>query len=336
MEYATLGSTDLTVSRVAFGAGPIPQLMTGDARQLQRATVEQALELGVNWFDTAATYGMGRSEESLGATLAELAAVDKVHLATKVRLMPADLEDISGNIEASVMGSLTRLRVERLTLLQLHNSVTVGRGDEPTSLTPQDVLGSGGVLETLDRLRSRGVVEHLGLTGIGRPAALREVIGSGRFATMQVPYNVLNPSAGCVVSEAFPETDYGNVIDACAAQRMGVFAIRVYAGGAMVGQPPAPHTFKTKFFPLDLFQRDAERAAQVAELLDSGASLADAGLRYVLRHPQIQAAIVGFSSPSQVQQAVGSLLAGPLPEPLCRQLAAAGQNPPAGEGSCGS
>ena len=80
MEYATLGSTDLRISRVAFGGGPIPQLMTGDAGQLQRATVEQALELGVNWFDTAATYGMGRSEESLGATLAELAALDKVHL----------------------------------------------------------------------------------------------------------------------------------------------------------------------------------------------------------------------------------------------------------------
>ena len=49
MEYATLGSTDLRISRVAFGAGPIPQLMTtGDAGQLQHATVEQALELGVN------------------------------------------------------------------------------------------------------------------------------------------------------------------------------------------------------------------------------------------------------------------------------------------------
>ncbi|MEE3369686.1 MAG: aldo/keto reductase [Planctomycetota bacterium] len=333
MQYVTLGGTDLKVSRVAFGAGPIPQLMTEDAGQLQRATVEQALDSGVNWFDTAATYGMGKSEESLGATLADLAALERVHLATKVRLMPADLDDIAGNVEASVMGSLSRLRVQRLTLLQLHNSVTAGRGDEATSLTSQDVIGPGGVLETLERLRSRGVVEHLGLTGIGQPDALREVIASGRFATMQVPYNLLNSSAGSVASETFPETDYGNVIDAAAAQRMGVFAIRVYAGGALVGQPPAPHTFKTKFFPLDLFQRDSDRAAQLTELLDTGASLADAGLRYVLGHPQIQAAIVGFSSPSQVRQAVDSLLAGPLPELLYGQLAAAGQNPPSGEGS---
>ena len=333
MQYASLGSTGLTVSRVAFGAGPIPQLMTEDAGQTQRATVEQALESGVNWFDTAATYGMGKSEESLGTTLAELAALDKVHLATKVRLMPADLDDIAAKVEASVMGSLSRLRVERLALLQLHNSVTACRGDEPTSLTPQDVIGPAGVLETLERLRSRGVVEHLGLTGIGHPDALREVIGSGRFATMQVPYNLLNSSAGCVVSDAFPETDYGNVIDACAEQRMGVFAIRVYAGGAIVGQPPAPHTFKTKFFPLDLFQRDTERAAQLADLLDTGASLADAGLRYVLGHPQIQAVIVGFSSPSQVQQAVDSLLAGPLSERLYGQLASAGRNPPAADES---
>ena len=332
MEYVTLGGTDLKVSRVAFGAGPIPQLMTEDAGRMQRATVEQALESGVNWFDTAATYGMGKSEESLGTALAELAALNKVHLATKVRLLPTDLDDIAGKVEASVMGSLSRLGVQRLTLLQLHNSVTTCRGDEATSLTPQDVIGPGGVLETLERLRSRGVVEHLGLTGIGQPDALREVIGSGRFATMQVPYNLLNSSAGCVASETFPETDYGNVIDACAAQRMGVFAIRVYAGGALVGQPPAPHTFKTKFFPLDLFQRDSDRAAQLADLLDPGESLADAGLRYVLGHPQIQAAIVGFSSPAQVRQAVDSLLAGPLPPPLYQQLALAGRNPPTADG----
>ena len=330
MRYATLGNTDLSVSRVAFGAGPIPQLMTGDAGRQQRDTVEQALNLGINWFDTAATYGMGKSEESLGATLAELSALDRVHVATKVRLMPADLDDIAGYVETSVMESLTRLRVPRLTLLQLHNSVTASRGDEPTSVTPQDVLGSDGVLEAAERLRARGLVEHLGLTGIGQPDALREVIGSGRFATMQVPYNLLNSSAGCVVSEDFPETNYGNVIEACAQRKMGVFAIRVYAGGAIVGQPPAPHTFKTKFFPLDLFQRDSKRAEQLAETVNSGPPLAEAALRYVLGHPQIQAAIVGFSSPAQVHEAVRSLDAGPLPELLYRQLAAAGRNQPVG------
>ena len=328
MRSVPLGDTGIAVSAVAFGAGPIPELMTAESQPRQRETVEQALAAGINWFDTAATYGMGRSEESLGRVLAELDAAGDVHVATKVRLMPPQLDDIAGHVETSLMESLARLRVERVTLLQLHNSVTGRRGEEPTSITPADVLGSGGVLQAAERLREKGLVGHLGLTGIGQPTALREVIASGRFATIQVPYNLLNPSAGSVLPSDFPETNYGNVIDACAQQRMGVLAIRVYAGGAIVGQPPAPHTFRTPFFPLDLFRRDVIRAQRLAATVAGRLPLAELALRYVVGHPQIDSAIVGFSSPAQVVQAVSCLDAGPLAEPLLQQLEGAWRIPP--------
>src|SRR5439155_24055246 len=99
----------------------------------------------------------------------------------------------------------------------------------------------------------------LGLTGIGQPDAMREVVRSGVFETMQVPYHLLNSSAGRVIPGSFAETNYGNIIAECAQQKMGVLAIRVLAGGALAGNAPSPHTLKTPFFPLELYERDRER-----------------------------------------------------------------------------
>lgn len=247
MQFRRLGATDIQVSALAFGAGPVPALMTTDAPVRQRETVRRALEAGVNWFDSAATYGEGASERMLGAAFRDLGALEaiaagKLHVATKVRLTDADLADIPAAVRASFSGSLARLGLPRVTLLQLHNSITTRRGDEPTSITPADVLGPHGVLEALHGLRDEGLIGHLGLTGIGTPAALREVIESGQFAAMQTPYHILNPSGGRVMPPGFSETDFGQIIADCARQKMGVFAIRVYAGGALAGQMPSAYT----------------------------------------------------------------------------------------------
>lgn len=315
MQYRRLGKTGVDVSAIAFGAGPVPALMTTQGPSLQRATVQRALSLGINWFDTAATYGNGQSESSLGAVLREVAAPLPIHVATKVRVAEQDRGDIRGAVLRSVEGSLTRLGVPRVTLLQLHNSITAKRGDEPTSLAPDDVLGSRGVLEAMIELRAGGLVSHLGLTGIGQPAALESAIGCGQFATMQVPYHALNPSAGQVMHESFMETNYGNVIAACGRQGMGVFAIRVFAGGALVGQPPSAHTHRTPFFPLDLYRRDQARAARWQRQLAGTCDVAEAALRFSLSHPLISSAIIGFATPEQVEQAVAWSESGPLPEP---------------------
>src|SRR5262245_47661545 len=96
--YRSLGQTGISVSEVALGCGPVSNLMTGEDRQKQAAVLERALESGVNWIDTAATYGQGRSEASLGQALRALNAAGRVHLATKVRLAPEELGDIAGAV----------------------------------------------------------------------------------------------------------------------------------------------------------------------------------------------------------------------------------------------
>jgi aryl-alcohol dehydrogenase-like predicted oxidoreductase len=312
MQQVPLGSTGLHVSRLAFGAGPVSALMTSVDSGRQRDVVRRALELGINWFDTAATYGDGRSESSLGAALSDLDAAGRVHVATKVRLMPEQLDDIRGAVRASFESSLERLRLPRVTLLQLHNSVTAARGDEPTSLAPHDVLGPGGVLDCFAELQREGRVAHLGLTGIGQPAALREVIHSGRVAAIQLPYNVLNPSAGRTMPVDFAEADYGHIIADCADRGMAVFPIRVFAGGALARRPPSAHTYKTKFFPLDLYERDVQRAEALRARLAGGMTLEELAVRFTLSHPQVTSSIVGFGAPDEVEAAARWCDAGPL------------------------
>jgi aryl-alcohol dehydrogenase-like predicted oxidoreductase len=202
---------------------------------------------------------------------------------------------------------LERLRLPRVTLLQLHNSVTRNRGDEPTSLTPGDVLGRGGVLEAFQELRDEGLALHLGLTGIGQPTSLREVIRSGQFVTIQTPYHLLNPSAGRDMPEDFPETNYGNIIADCARAGMGVLAIRVFAGGALLGNPPSPHTFKTPFFPLDLYRRDEARARRLAEMLGPERRLSREAIRFSLAHPQVHAALLGFRALEEIDEAAAAI-----------------------------
>ncbi len=307
MHYRLLGQTGISISQLAFGAGPVSTLMIGEDDAQQRAVVQSAIEAGINWFDTAGTYGQGQSERSLGRALSDLGAAERVHVATKVRLMPEDLHDIPGAVYRSFAASLERLQLPRVTLLQLHNSITAERGDEPTSITPHDVLGPGGVVDAFQRLRDEGLVLHVGLTGIGQAAALAEVVRSGWFATMQVPYHLLNPSAGQIVPDDFPETNYGNIIADCAAQGMGVLAIRVLAGGALAGNSPSPHTFKTPYFPLALYERDRQRAERIQELLGTDRSLPQEAIRFALTHPQIHAAIVGLGSIAQIDEALGAL-----------------------------
>jgi aryl-alcohol dehydrogenase-like predicted oxidoreductase len=331
MKYRTLGSTGLRVSAVAFGAGPVSQLLVGGQREQQRATIARALELGINWFDTAATYGNGASETNLGAVLRELQASKHVMLASKVRIMPDDLPAIREAVERSVAGSLQRLGVERLALLQIHNAITRQAGSLPTSLSPAHVLAPGGLLEAMHDVQRRGLVEHLGLTGLGETAALDEVISSGPLATVQVPYHLLNPSAGCLVAGDFPEADYGNLIAACQARGMGVFVIRVLAGGALAGQPPSPHTLKTPYFPLDLYQRDCRRAEHLAAMLPASLPRDEAAIRFVLGHPGVTSAIVGWATPEQVERAVAHAAAGPLDATLWARLNEASRSAFSGE-----
>jgi aryl-alcohol dehydrogenase-like predicted oxidoreductase len=314
MTYRTLGGTKIQISAVSFGAGPVSGLMTGTDHAAQLATVRRAVEVGVNWFDTAAGYGDGASEANLGRVLAELGVADRVHVATKVRLPPEMPADVTGYVRRSVEASLARLRLPRVTLLQLHNGITASRGDEPASLSPADILGN--LLLALWAVRDAGLAQHIGLTGTGHPDAIRKVIDSDELATLQVPFNVLNPSAG-IPGSADGEADYGNVIADGAAVGMGVFAIRVFAGGALLDRPPSAHTLRTPYFPLALYERDLARARRLRERVAGRLPMSELAVRFALAHPGVSAAVIGFGSPEHVDEVARMRLDEPPPPGVC-------------------
>ncbi len=304
MQYRPLGLTGIAVSAVSFGAGPVSGLLTSGAVDAQRAVISRAVELGVNWFDTAATYGDGQSEANLGAALAGIRSEQPLHMATKVRVRLTTETDLRPLVVASVKESLSRLKLPHVTLLQIHNSITLDRNDQPTSITVDDVLGPTGLLAGMEEARAAGWVDHFGLTGIGDADALESVMQSRRFATIQVPFHILNPSALRPTPVAACDPDYGGFLRTAAELGMGIFAIRVFAAGALLGAKPSPHTLKTPFFPLDLYRRDEARVRQLAEQLGSMQAVREAALRFVLSQPQIASAIVGFGAAQHVEEAV--------------------------------
>ena len=304
--------------------------MVSDRAKDQQETVAEAIQHGVNWFDTAATYADGRSEQVLGAALSvhseSHGADSRPHIATKVRLAADDLDDVESAVFTSFKASLRRLGVKRVALLQLHNSVTANRGDLPTSITANDVLGRNGVATAFEALKNDGRVEALGFTGLGDRSSLQEVVSSDIFSAAQVPLNLLTPCSSDDRSAGSVDVDYLQFAEQCADHGVGVIAIRVMAGGALVGQPPAPHTYKTKFFPLDLFHRDAQRAAKVDEAIRSDLTLAEASVRYVLGVPGVTTALVGFASAEQVRQCLSFAQKGPLDRETQRTITRAGSS----------
>lgn len=318
MLYRMLGKTGIEVSAIAFGAGPVPALLTGEDRRRQIDVVAAAIDAGVNWFDTAPTYGNGASERSLGAALAELGATD-VYVASKVRVDSQTGDDLREYALATVRNSLQRLRVPRLAVLQLHNAITARDGDMASSISASRVLSPGGILDAFETVRREGLCSHLGLTGIGAPAALGEVLASGRFITAQIPFSIVQPSAGYAVRGPGID-DYDEVFADCRRYGVAALAIRVFAGGAVTGQPPSEHTKRTPYFPLAAFDGDRRRAERVAAALPPGLPIVEAAARFAAHHPAVATAIVGMASVAQVRDMVRCVGAGPLSDDAIRAI----------------
>ena len=121
MEQRKFGNTGLAVSRLTFGCGAVGGLMTkGDAADQDRA-IGWARDHGINFFDTAASYGNGVSEENLGRALKGNS--DGLLISTKVGLSNDDLADVYGAITRSLDASLARLGLDHVDIFQLHNTL---------------------------------------------------------------------------------------------------------------------------------------------------------------------------------------------------------------------
>ncbi|MHB8576559.1 MAG: aldo/keto reductase [Dehalococcoidia bacterium] len=326
MERRSLGRTGLMVSALGFGCGSVGGLLVrGDATD-QRRAIGRALDAGITYFDTAPSYGAGRSEENLGQALLELGAWDRVVVGTKVRLGPDDRADAAAAVGRSVEQSLRRLGRDHVDLLQLHNPVQMMEADSG-GLSPAAVLGA--VSAGLKAVVAAGLARHAGITGIGEAAALREVIASGSFATVQAYFNILNPSAG-YAGAAGGGHNFDGLIDTAAEAGMGVLAIRVLAAGAASGSTERAPNASAPGAALvggAEFEQDVARARGLADLatvagLESTVELA---VRFALSKPGISTVLTGISTIEQLADAIRWAERGPLPEPLLQQVAAAGR-----------
>jgi aryl-alcohol dehydrogenase-like predicted oxidoreductase len=283
--------------------------------------VARALEAGINYFDTAPSYGNGQSEQNLGQVLHELKA--EVYVGTKVRVPPEAFSDVRGAIAHSVESSLQRLGRESVELIQLHNHIAPQRDLQAAGLSVSDVLGD--VVTAFQDLQAQGKVKYYGITAVGDTAALHEVIDSGVFYSAQVCYNLLNPSAGRPVPAGFPNQDFGRLIDRAAAQRMGCIAIRVLAAGALSGVMERHPIAVPSVAPIGTgvdYQADVQLAQALRFLTAEGYahSLVEASMRFAWSKPEMSTVLVGYSSLEHLEQAITAAARGGLPAEAMRRL----------------
>ena len=121
MQTSSFGRTDLEVSRLTFGCGAVGGLMTLGRPADQDNAIAWARDNGINFFDTAASYGDGASERNLGRALA--GNTNGIVVSTKVGLPESQFSNISAWIEQSLNASLERLQLDHIDLFQLHNTI---------------------------------------------------------------------------------------------------------------------------------------------------------------------------------------------------------------------
>jgi aryl-alcohol dehydrogenase-like predicted oxidoreductase len=323
MEQRALGRTGLTVSALGFGCGSIGGLMVRGDPAEQRRAVARALDAGITYFDTAPSYGDGRSEENLGRALRDLGAWDRVVVGTKVRLRPEDLADPAAAIRDSAENSLRRLGRETVDLLQLHNPLAAVVPHAAGAIGLRQATGE--VWEGMRRMVERGLVRHIGFTGLGDSVALRNAVVTGAFATVQAYFNVLNPSAGFAGATGGGQ-DFDGLIDVAAQAGMGVIAIRVLAAGAAAGReerhPTAGSPGRALVVGAD-YAADVERARRVTAPLVTELGLdgpVELALRFAMSKPGISTVLAGVSDLAQLEQALRWAERGPLPEDAVRRM----------------
>jgi L-galactose dehydrogenase/L-glyceraldehyde 3-phosphate reductase len=301
----------MSLSELGFGCGSVGGLMVRGSLDEQVAAVQKAIDAGVTYFDTAAAYGDGASEENLGKALSQLNAWDKVKVGTKIRLEDADLDDAFSAVRRRAQESLKRLGRPNVDLIQLHNSI--------------DMLGGGSgiaikdmayVAEAMRGLSREGLAKHVGFTALGDTTAARTVANNRAFETAQVYFNALNPSAAYAGMSGGSQ-DFQDLIEVTTVNGGGVIAIRVLAAGALSGsaeRAPNASPAPSDMVPGSEFAKDVERARKLIPLAkELGCENAmELSLRLALSTPGITTALIGFSNAAQVEGALRWVANGPL------------------------
>jgi L-galactose dehydrogenase/L-glyceraldehyde 3-phosphate reductase len=311
MELRQLGRTGVEVSVIGFGCGTVGGLMVRGSPRDQDRAVKRAIELGVNYFDTAAAYGDGASEQNLGRALKS--AGSDVLVGTKLKIAPAERRLIADSVASALEASLKRLGRDSVDLVQLHDPISDAAGGK--GLDWETVLQE--VTPAFERLCRHGKARFCGITALGDTAAIHKVIEWRRFDTVQVVYNLLNPSASGPVPPGFPAQDYAGLLARAQDGAMGALAIRVLAGGALGAEGSRHPLAKSAVDPMgsgSSFAADVRRARRLEALVREGYvdSLAEAAVRFAVSCRAVSSVIVGFSSVEQLEAAAGAAGKGPL------------------------
>jgi aryl-alcohol dehydrogenase-like predicted oxidoreductase len=278
-----------------------------------RRAVTLAIDAGINYFDTARLYGNGQSETNLGQVLRDLSA--DVIVGTKVKLEAPDMHDIEGAVVEHVEGSLKRLGRESVDVVSLHHPVGASRDIDRQILDLNDVASAA---EAFSKLVGQGKMRYWGMNAVGDTEIVHKALEAAHPFAVQAVYNLLNPSGSIKVTAGFPFQDYQGVIHAAAERGIGVFVIRVLAGGALTGTAarhpnasPAPRPMASS----RTYNDDLEWAKAFRFLIDDGYadSMVEASVRFVLSNRDISTALVGIASIEQLEQALASAAKGPLP-----------------------
>src|SRR5512146_520047 len=315
MKHRTFGRSGIKVSEIVFGGGAVGGILIHKDDATKREAIRRALAGGINWIDTAAQYGHGKSEEALGWLLPESGA--RPYLSTKFNLDVENLKDIPAQIEERLRASLARLKRSSVDLLQLHNRI----GPKPGGrvMTVEQILGRNGVADGRVRLREKGLIRHMGITGLGETAAVCEVIRSRRFDSAQVYYNLLNPSAGRGMPSAWTGQNLGGIIEACRANDVAVMAIRIFGAGIIATDE---RTGRESMITTDTSVAAEERKTKaVFDAIGTGhGRRAQVALRFVLSNPDISCAVIGSAELHHIDEALQAAGMGPLPAEVLARL----------------
>ena len=313
MQKRRFGRTGLEVPQLTFGGGWVGGLLIRGSEAEREGVLNRALGAGIDWVDTAALYGNGVSETVIGEWLRAVPAERRPRISTKFNI-DTSAGDFAGQIERSVAASPQRLGLGKVPVLILHSRVVDAANAvrDKRSLEPQEVLGAGGIADIMDRLRSQGLTDWIGLTALGDPAAVRQVIDSGRFDVGQVYYNLLNPTAMAGAGPGWSSTDFGGLLHGCAAQDMGVMGIRIFAGGHLAASERHGRELAITANAENTAEEARVRAAWQV-LGTSYGTGAQAALRFGLACPLLSTIVVGIGETWHLDEALAAAEMGPLP-----------------------
>ncbi len=299
MNYQSLGTTDLKVSSLCLGCMTFGEPNRGNhpwtlPEESSRPLIQQALEQGINFFDTANSYSDGSSEEIVGRALRDFARRDEVVVATKVYFPVSDQgAGLSrAQIRRAIDDSLRRLSMDYVDLYQIH------RWDPYTPLEE--------TLEALDEVVKAGKARYIGASSMyawqfAKALYTQQHRGWARFVTMQDQYNLIQ------------REEEREMLPLCAAEKVAVIPWSPLARGRLA-RPWGETTARQASDEVGktLYNNSEENDEQVARRLariaqDKNASLAQVALAWLMSKPGIAAPIIGASRPDQLDELVKSV-----------------------------